>query len=226
MIDGAVVVSASPSLGATPGRQGLAAQRFVKSGEFSSSLLPRAPSPERSLGPPQPSGVPAEETHLEGGQGEGDGRPQGQGAEPLPPLPLPGLAERARVCSDKQHVNGAPGLGEAPGRMPTRVTHQKRGRRTLGAGGAGSRSPRLQSGRSLRPVLSASVAASWAPRPRAGRSECSRSAEPAARTPAKAAPGGAPRVPRCSLRGSQPGASANRPRAPGSAAAALRRRER
>lgn len=71
MIDGAVVVSASPSLGATPGRQGLAAQRFVKPGEFSSSLPPRAPSPERSLGPPHPSGVPAEETHLEGDRGRG-----------------------------------------------------------------------------------------------------------------------------------------------------------
>lgn len=38
------------------------------------------------------------------------------GGAPLPPFPLPGRAERARVCSDKWHINGAPGQGEA--RLP------------------------------------------------------------------------------------------------------------
>ena len=38
------------------------------------------------------------------------------GGAPLPPFPLPGRAERARVCSDKWHINGAPGKGEA--RLP------------------------------------------------------------------------------------------------------------
>lgn len=36
------------------------------------------------------------------------------GGAPLPPFSLPGRAERARVCSDKWHINGAPGQGEAP----------------------------------------------------------------------------------------------------------------
>lgn len=38
------------------------------------------------------------------------------GGAPLPPFPLPGRAERARACSDKWHINGAPGQGEA--RLP------------------------------------------------------------------------------------------------------------
>lgn len=36
------------------------------------------------------------------------------GGAPLPPFSLPGRAERARACSDKWHINGAPGRGEAP----------------------------------------------------------------------------------------------------------------
>ena len=91
------------------------------------------------------------------------------GGAPLPPFPLPGRAERARACSDKWHINGAPGQGEA--RLPDAGGYPRGGPRTLPKWEGrslpyrlGPPSPRLESGCSPRRVLPipASVVLSWA----------------------------------------------------------------
>lgn len=101
-----------------------------------------------------------------GGQrGKGGGQPgRLVGHEPsLSPHPLPGGAERARVCSDKWRVNGAPSRGRAPSQKSpgAEATDAQRAGSSLPAR---PRPPGLESGRSPLRVR-ASVVASGAPGP-------------------------------------------------------------
>lgn len=73
------------------------------------------------------------------------------GGAPLPPFSLPGRAERARVCSDKWHINGAPGQGEAP--LPDAEGYPR---------GGDSHPPRVGGPESSLPAGASSASGKWA----------------------------------------------------------------
>lgn len=162
---------------------------------------------------------------LEGGRGR---RPAmlSSGAtafSPSLPPPRPSGAERARVYSDKRRVNGAPGRAGFQQEVTwAGALDAPRARSSLRPG---PRAPHRESGRLPPPVLPP-VSVFWAPEPGTGHSGCgSRRPGPRARRflpPPPPYPGGSPAAappqPRRSLADPQLEASANRRRAPGSAA--------